>query len=188
MPFNDNLPAEETDPWYTPLVTAWTNLKAFVNGLETSLGNKSDVGHTHAAADVVSGAFIQARIPDLNASKIASGTLDVARIPDLPTSKVTGLDSALSAKALASDLSDFEAQALAALDDLSDVVATKASAADMTAALSGKASTADLDNTFALANSKTTGLNGATGVWIGTQAEYDAIGAPSATVVYVITG
>lgn len=152
MPFNDNLPAEGTDPWYAPLVTAWTNLKAFVNALETALTGKSDVGHTHAAGDVVSGTFTQVRIPDLNASKIASGVLDVARIPDLPTSKVTGLDTALTSKALASDLADFENQALEALDDLSDVVATKASTADMTAALSGKANSADLDNVFAIAN------------------------------------
>lgn len=37
------------------------------------------------------------------------------------------------------------------INDLSDVVATKASTADMTAALSGKASAEDLDNVFAIA-------------------------------------
>lgn len=31
------------------------------------------------------------------------------------------------------------------------------------------------------------GLNGATGLWIGTQSQYDAIGSPVSTVVYVIT-
>lgn len=40
MPINDTLPPENTDPWYSPLVTAWTNLLAFVNGLETSVNNK----------------------------------------------------------------------------------------------------------------------------------------------------
>lgn len=40
MPITDNLPAEGTNPWYTPLNTAWENLKAFVNGLETTLGTK----------------------------------------------------------------------------------------------------------------------------------------------------
>lgn len=39
MPFNDNLPASGTKPWYTPFNTAWTNLKTFVNGLETSIAN-----------------------------------------------------------------------------------------------------------------------------------------------------
>lgn len=53
MPFNDNLPAENTDPWYMPLVTAWNNLKTFVNGLETTLGGKADISSlgTAAAAD-----------------------------------------------------------------------------------------------------------------------------------------
>lgn len=40
MPFNDNLPAENTNPWYSPLAAAWANLKTFVNGLETSVNNK----------------------------------------------------------------------------------------------------------------------------------------------------
>lgn len=81
MPFNDNLPAENTDPWYLPLKSAWDNLKAFVNGLEAALGGKANTVHTHAAMDVV------------------SGTLSPARIPDLPQSKITGLDSALGGKA-----------------------------------------------------------------------------------------
>lgn len=112
MPFTDNLPAENTDPWYTPLVNAWGNLKAFVNGLELALAGKADTSHTHAAGDIV------------------SGELSVARVPSLPTSKITGLDAALS--------------------------------------------------------SKVAGLNGATGLWIGTQTEYDAITTPSATVAYII--
>lgn len=104
MPFNDNLPPENTDPWYAPLNTAWTNLKTFVNALETALGGKSNVGHTHAAADVTSGTFTQTRIPDLNASKITAGTLDAARIPAIPVSGVTGLQAALDAKADVSDI------------------------------------------------------------------------------------
>lgn len=34
---------------------------------------------------------------------------------------------------------------------------------------------------------KVDGLNGATGLWIGTQAEYDSIASPSSTVFYAIT-
>ncbi|QNJ55950.1 hypothetical protein SEA_RASPUTIA_60 [Microbacterium phage Rasputia] len=37
MPYNENLPAENTDPWYTPLVAVWASLRNFVNGLESSL-------------------------------------------------------------------------------------------------------------------------------------------------------
>jgi len=130
MPFNTNLPAENTDPWYTPLVNAWESLKTFVNGLET----------------------------------------------------------AISTKAEAQDLTDFETAAQGQFNDLSDVVATKASAADV----AGLTATVgqiqdDLDNTFQLANSKATALNGLTGVWIGTQAQYDAITTPSDTVFYAIT-
>ena len=36
-------------------------------------------------------------------------------------------------------------------------------------------------------DAKVDGLNGATGLWVGTQTEYDAIGTPDASTVYVIT-
>tara|TARA_R100000654_G_scaffold478_7_gene1757 strand:- start:3245 stop:4867 length:1623 start_codon:yes stop_codon:yes gene_type:complete len=45
--------------------------------------------HTHAASDVTSGTFADARIPSLAASKITSGTFGTARIPDLAASKIT---------------------------------------------------------------------------------------------------
>lgn len=54
--------------------------------------------HTHAAADVNSGTFDAARIPNLNASKINAGTFADARIPSLAISKTTGLQAALDAK------------------------------------------------------------------------------------------
>lgn len=119
MPFNDSLPPQGTNPWYTPLVVNFIGgLRTFVNSLETAitsgLQGKANATHTHAAADVT------------------SGTLDVARIPALSISKTIDLQTALDAK---------------------------------------------LD-----------GLNGATGLWIGTQAQYDAIGTKSPTIYYVVTG
>jgi len=53
--------------------------------------------HTHAAADITSGTFTTARIPNLPASQITSGTfalaripnIDLARIPNLPASQIT---------------------------------------------------------------------------------------------------
>jgi len=37
-------------------------------------------------------------------------------------------------------------------------------------------------------NAKVTGQNGITGLWVGTQAEYDAISSPSSTTLYVVSG
>lgn len=52
MPFNDDLPAENTDPWYGPLVAAWSNLKTFINGLETAVGSAaSAASQAQATAD-----------------------------------------------------------------------------------------------------------------------------------------
>jgi len=47
------------------------------------------LGHAHAAADITSGIFAVARIPNLNASKITAGTFVDARIPNLNASKIT---------------------------------------------------------------------------------------------------
>jgi len=159
----------------------------------------------------------------ITAPDITSGTFATARIPALPISKVTDLQTALDA-------------GQSEIDALSDVVATKASTSDMTAALSGKASTTDLDNVFTIAtnavpqtrtvagkplsanvaldkvdvglasvdntsdankpvstaqqtalNGKVNAFNGVTGLWLGTQAQYNAL-TPVATVVYVIQG
>ncbi|KKL98756.1 hypothetical protein LCGC14_1821210, partial [marine sediment metagenome] len=59
--------------------------------LTPSEGNAaySLLGHAHAAADITSGIFVVARIPNLNASKITAGILADARIPNLNASKIT---------------------------------------------------------------------------------------------------
>ncbi|ULY68549.1 DUF2793 domain-containing protein [Chlorella virus XW01] len=55
-------------------------------------------GHTHTTADIISGTFIEARIPDLSANKITSGAFHVDRIPNLAISKITNLQSSLNDK------------------------------------------------------------------------------------------
>lgn len=70
MPFSGNLPAKGTKPWYNQFKTAWDNLVAFVNGLETQIEELSPGGavawvdvtgkpsefppsaHTHVIADI----------------------------------------------------------------------------------------------------------------------------------------
>ena len=52
-------------------------------------GKYAESSHTHAASDITSGTFVDARIPDLNASKITAGTFATGRIPSLATSKIT---------------------------------------------------------------------------------------------------
>ena len=79
------------------------------------------------------------------------------------------------------------------IDTLSDVVATKATQSNVDAQLAGKANSADLDNMFivasdaaALAATKVTGLNGVTGLWKGSEAQYNAIGTKDPNVYYVV--
>jgi len=60
MPFNTNLPAENTDPWYTPLVNAWAALTTFINGLESSLGDKANTADLGTAASQPTSAFATA--------------------------------------------------------------------------------------------------------------------------------
>ena len=229
MPFNDNLPAENQDPWYAPLVTAWNNLKTFVNGLETTLGTKASSSDlttglatkvnsaTYTAgmankADLVGGVVPTSQLPPLAindtftvASQAAMLAL-TAQVGDVAIRTDTSNTYILSAEP-ATTLGNWKALlspgtvvsvagktgvvslvkadvGLGSVDNTSD--ANKPVSTATQTALNGKASTTDLDNVFTLANTKVTGLNGATGLWIGTQTEYDAIPAPVATVAYVV--
>lgn len=88
MPLNDNLPAENTDPWYSGIVSAWANLKTFVNGLETSLSAKVNSstytaglatkvdtstysGHTHPSTSITD---FQEAVQDAVNALLAAGT------------------------------------------------------------------------------------------------------------------
>jgi hypothetical protein len=218
MPFNDNLPAENTDPWYTPLVAAWANLKTFVNGLETAIGTKVNsstyVAGLAGKADLVGGVIPTSQLPPLAindtftvASQAAMLAL-TAQVGDVAIRTDTSNTYILSAEP-ATTLGNWKALlspgtvvsvagktgvvslvkadvGLGAVDNTSDVNKPISSATQT--ALNGKASTGDLDNVFTLANTKVTGLNGVTGLWKGTAAEYAAIATPSPTVVYIVTG
>ncbi len=79
------------------------------------------------------------------------------------------------------------------IDSLSDVVATKAAQENVDAQLASKANATDLDNVFGIATgaaataaTKVTGLNGVTGLWKGTTAEYNAIATKDPNVYYVV--
>lgn len=167
MPFAGQWPAKGTKPYYDAL-TAWSDdLVEFIDNLELEI-EQGGGGGPVAWVDVT-GKPVEFP-PSAHSHVIAD---------------ITGLDTALAAKttatnAVAADLADFETASLLALDDLSDVVATKAAESDLAAlttivgnkanatdvavslaakantvdvtnALAGKASTGDLDNTFATA-------------------------------------
>lgn len=74
-------------------VDAESYIAQAINNLSETLreliNQKSNIGHTHSATDIVSGVLDIARIPGLAASKITEGVLDVARIPGLAASKIT---------------------------------------------------------------------------------------------------
>lgn len=229
MPFNDNLPAENTDPWYSPLVTAWNNLKTFVNGLETALGLKASQADltaglatkvnsaTYAAgmalkADLVGGVVPTAQLPPIAVTEVSVVASEAAMLAltaqpgDVairtdnsktyilstePASTLANWAEIVAPGAVSSVAGKTGVVALVkadvglgSVDNTSD--ADKPISTATANALAGKASTTDLNNVSTLANSKVAALNGATGLWIGTQAQYDAETPKIATVAYVI--
>lgn len=164
MPFEAQWPARGTKPYYDDL-TAWSDeLVEFLDALELEV-EQGGGGGPVAWVDVT-GKPIE--FPPAAHTHV--------------TADIEGLDTALAAKsvataAVAADLEDFETASITAMNELSDVVATKAAESDLAAltvivgnkanatdvatslaakantvdvnnALAGKASTGDLDNTF----------------------------------------
>lgn len=61
MPFNEPLPAENTDPWYIPLVVNFIGgLRTFVNALEATVSGKANAADLGTAAEEDSSAFATA--------------------------------------------------------------------------------------------------------------------------------
>lgn len=53
MPLPDNLlPTHGTNPWSAHMASAWTVLRTFVNGLESTLSGKAATSHSHTTAQV----------------------------------------------------------------------------------------------------------------------------------------
>lgn len=81
----------------TPIDVSTTNQEGSANTLARSDHqhkiSASVIGNIDAS-QVVSGVFVDARIPSFAASKITSGTLSLDRLPGLPASKITSGDLA----------------------------------------------------------------------------------------------
>lgn len=69
MPFTEPLPAENTDPWYAPIVTSWEAIQLFVNSLETAVNARvTNTTFTNALAgkaDLISGKVPEAQLPSI---------------------------------------------------------------------------------------------------------------------------
>lgn len=94
--------------------------------------------------------------------------------------EIDALSDVVATKAAAADLT----AAVGQIDDLSDVVATKANSADVTASLAGKASTTDLDNVFTIANEAVKPNNLRLPIYL-TESAYEALDPPVAGQVYI---
>lgn len=119
MPFNEDLPAENTNPWYTPFVVNFVGgLRTFVNNLEAIVSGKANAADLGSAAAASVGDFATAAQGALADSAVQPAALedyvetDDPRLSDARTptahtheqSDVTGLGAALAAKANVGDL------------------------------------------------------------------------------------
>lgn len=77
-----------------------SGLQDVIDTINTDVGERALLSHTHASSDVVSGVLDIARVPDMSADKIISGTFAAARLPAATDSAIGGIEIATVAEVI----------------------------------------------------------------------------------------
>jgi hypothetical protein len=166
MPYNTPLPAENTDPWYAPLVSGFIGgLRDFVNALEATVGGKASTAALTAGlaskADLVGGVVPTSQLPplaindtfpvDSQAAMLALTAQrgDVAIRSDLNQSFILAAEPASTLGNWKALLAPGTVVSVAGKSGVVSLVV--ADVEGLTAALAGKATTGDFDNVFTVA-------------------------------------
>lgn len=132
MTFDQNLPPENTDPWYTGLVDAWDALKLFVNNLATQTRTAQETAE--GAATTAADAAEAATDAQTAAASAASAASDAAS---------DASDAASTASAAAETATDAAAAVSGKLDRVNDHTAAPLSVPDLRTTLRAALATTD---------------------------------------------
>lgn len=169
MPFTEDIPPRGLKPWYTPFKTWSDAIKAFVNGLETSIadipeGPKGDPGE----AATITGATAVG-LPAGASPTVTVGGTPSARSFQFGIPKGDKGDPGDGGGGAVDSVNGKTGVVVLGIGDLAGLqtqLDSKAAITYVDSALAGKASTADLDNVFTIANDAqtdaTAALNGLT--------------------------
>jgi hypothetical protein len=149
------------------------------------------VSNIHLASDAITATKLHPDVRDQLNAVSAGGATNLSATAtgtSLTVASDTGTDAVLSAA------SSTTAGVMSAADKAKlDTVSTGATTNMADSALlnranhTGTQAISTVTNLQTTLNGKVAGQNGATGLWIGTQAEYNAIASKSATTLYVVT-